>query len=143
MKVAYSYSWLLPAGTLAYVREIIDKLRNYAVELGGDAGDVVVLTGDEAGAVRPGSRVAVIFTATIPGASEGRYGLAVVTDSSWSWSGAIVVSDVRKVGELHAAAAALSMEVVEEYAGMVFTSKKNGEGVVEVEQRLASDWTDF
>jgi hypothetical protein len=51
-----------------------------------------------------------------------------------------MVSDVRKVSELHAAAADLGLEVCESYAGMVFESKKNGHGVVEVEQRSAFNW---
>jgi hypothetical protein len=143
VRIAYNYSWLLPNGTLAQVQEIIDKLRNYAVELGGDAGDVILLTGDEAEAVQPGVQVAVSFLATVPGASEGRYGLASTGNCSWSWSGSVLVSDVRPVGVLHAAAVALDLEVVESYAGMVFTSKKNGQGIVEVTQRSAFDWTDF
>jgi len=143
MKVAYSYNWLLPDGTLAQVREIIDKLRQHAVELGGDAGDVVVLTGDEAEAVQRKARHAVMFAATIPGATEGRYGLALAGNSSWSWNGVVVISSARTVSELHAAAADLGIEVAEEYGGMVFTSKKNAEGAVVTEQREAFDWTDF
>lgn len=143
MKVGYSYSWLLSAVDLAQAREIIGSLHHRAFELGGDAGDVVVLTGDEAEAVQPGAQVAVFFLATIPGASEGRYGLASAGNSCWSWNGAVVISAARTVSELHAAAADLGIEVVEEYGGMIFRSKKNGKGVVEVEQRSAFDWTDF
>jgi hypothetical protein len=143
MRVGYSYSWLLPAGDLAQVGEIIERLCQHAVELGGDAGDVVVLTGDEAEAVQPGAQAAVCFLATIPGASEGWYGLASAEHTSWSWSGAVVISSARTVSELHAAAADLGIEVVEEYAGMIFTSKKNGTGAVVTKQRQAFDWTDF
>jgi len=143
MNVAYSYSWLLPAGDLAQVRGIIDKLRIHAVELGGDVGDVAVLIGDEVLAVQPEARQAVLFVATIPGAAEAKYGLASTGNSSWSWSGAVVVSSAKTVSEFHAAAAELGLEVVEGYAGMVFTSRKNASGVVEVEQRSAIDWTDF
>ncbi len=143
MKLAFTYSWSLPAGNFAQVREIIDNLRQYAVELGGEVGDVNVLTGDDAQAVQPKARVAVVFMVTIPGATEGRYGLALAGNSSWSWNGAVVISSARTVSELHAAAADLGIEVVEKYAGMVFESKKNGHGVVEVEQRSAFDFTDF
>lgn len=143
MRVGYSYSWSLSAADFAEVREIIGRLRHHAIELGGDAGDVVVLTGEDASAVQPKARHTVMFTATIPGASEGRYGLASTGNSSWSWSGAVVISSARTVSELHAAAADLGLEVVEEYAGMVFTSKKNAAGAVVTEQRQAFDFTDF
>jgi len=102
-----------------------------------------VLTGDEAQAVQPKAHHAVMFTATIPGSTEGKYGLAAAGDFSWSWSGAVVISSARMVSEFHAAAADLGIEVVERYGGMVFTSGKNASGVVEVEQRQAFDWIDF
>lgn len=144
MKVAYSYNWSLPAGDLVQVREIIGRLRQQAVELGGEAGDVAVLTGDEAEAVQPAAQVAVFFLATIPGATEGRYGLALAGNSCWSWNGAVVISAAKTVSELHAAAADLGIEVVEEYGGMIFRSKRNRQGIVEVTQRSAFDWwSDF
>ena len=147
MRVGYSYSWFLPAGDHAQVREVIDKLRQHAVDLGGEAGDVHVLTGDEAQAVQRDAQAAVVFSATLPGATKGRYGLAATGYSSgpqsWSWSGTVVVSDVRIVSPLHAAAAELGLEVTEGYGGMMFESKRNALGVVEVEQRQAFDWTDF
>ena len=144
MKVGYSYSWLLPAGEVAHVREIIEQLRQHAIELGSEVvSDVIVMTGDDAQAVQREARQAVLFTATIPGATEGRYGLATAGDFSWAWSGTIVVSSVRTVSQLHAAAAAFGVEVAEVYGGMIFLSKKNAHGVVEVEQQQAFDWTDF
>jgi hypothetical protein len=84
-----------------------------------------------------------MFAATIPGATEGRYGLALAGNSFWSWSGAVVISSARTVSELHAAAADLGLEVVEEYGGMIFTSKKNAAGAVVTEQRQAFDLTGF
>jgi len=143
MKVGYSYSWLLPDGNLAQVRGIIEKMRLHAVELGGTVGDVVVLTSDEAQAVQPEARVAVVFMATIPGATEAKYGLASAGNSSWLWNGAVVISSAKTVSEFHAAAADLGLEVAEVYAGMSFTSKKNDDGIVEVVQQAAFDWTDF
>lgn len=143
MKFGFNYSWGLLAGDLAQVQGIIERLRQHAIELGGDAGEVTVLTGEEAEAALLGARFAVLFTATMPGTTEGTYGLAAAGNTSWSGSGAVVASDVRRVSELHAAAADLGLEVVEEYAGMIFTSKKNGAGVVVTEQRQAFDWTDF
>lgn len=143
MNVAYAYSWRLHAAESSHVEVVIDSLRRHAVELGGEAGEVVVLNGKDAEAVKPGSRAAVLFTATVPGATEGKYGLATAGNSSWSWNGAVMISDVRTVSQLHAAAADLGLEVVESYGGMVFTSRRNGQGVVEVVQRSAFDGTDF
>lgn len=143
MKFGFNYSWFLLAGDLAQVQGIIERLRQHAIELGGDAGEVAVLTGDEAEAAQPGSQFAVLFTATMPGTTQGKYGLAAAGNSSWSGSGAVVASDVQRVSELHAAAADLGLEVIEEYAGMIFTTKKNGHGVVEVVQRQAFDGIDF
>lgn len=147
MKVGYSYSWLLPAGDLAQVQEIIGTLRHRAIELGSEVGGVSVLTGDDAQAVQQDAQVAVVFTATLPGATEGRYGLGAAGNlsdpQSWSWNGAVEVSDVRTVSQLHAAAAELGLEVVEGYGGMVFMSRKNALGVVQVEQRRAFDVENF
>ena len=147
MRVGYSYSWFLPAGDHAQVREVIDKLRQHAVELGGEVGDVSVLAGDDAQAVQQDAQAAVVFTATLPGATEGRFGFSATGNSSgpqsWSWNGAVVVSDVRIASQLHAAAAELGLEVVEGYGGMIFTSRKNALGVVEVEQRWAFDVENF
>lgn len=147
MRVGYVYSWSLPDGDLSQVREVIDKLRQHAVELCGEAGDVHVLTGGEAQAVQRDAQAAVLFTATLPGATEGRYGLAATGNSSgpqsWSWSGAVVVSDVRIVSQLHAAAAQLGLEVAEEFGGMIFTSSRNALGVVGVVQQWAFDVDNF
>ena len=144
MKVAFSYSWRLPTGDPAHVREIIERLRQHAVELGSESvSDLCVLTGDDAQAVQPKARHAVMFAATIPGSIEGRYGLALAGNSSWSWSGGVIISSARTVSEFHAAAAELGIDVVEGYAGMVFTSRKNAVGAVVTEQRQAFDWTDF
>ena len=142
MNVAYSYSWLLPSGTIAQVRQIIEQLRQTAIDMGSEAVDpVIVLTGDEAQAMQPEPRQVVMFTATIPGATEGRYGLVAAEISSgpvsWTWSGTVIVSSVKTVGEFHQTAVSLGIEVIESYAGMVFISKKNAEGVVETEQRPA------
>ena len=143
MNVAFTYSWLLPAGNPAQVRAIIEQLRLHAIELGGEVGDVIVLIGDEAQAVQPEGRHAVLFTATIPGATNGKYGLASAGDFSWSWHGAVIISSARTVSQLHAAAAAHGIEVVEVYAGMIFTSRKNAAGEVVSDQRQAFDWRNF
>ena len=67
MKIAFTFSWLLRDGDIAQVRDIMTKLRQHAIDLGGEVGDLIVQTGDEAQAM---------FTATLPGAREGNYGLA-------------------------------------------------------------------
>lgn len=134
MKIAFTFSWLLRDGDFAKVQQIVAKLRQHAIDLGGEGGDLIVQTGDEAQAM---------FTATIPGASKGTFGLASAGDLSWSWRGAVVTSDVKKISDLNAVAADLDLEVAEVYAGMIFTSKKNADGVVECEQREAFDWSNF
>ena len=144
MNLAFTYSWLFPAADVAQVRAIIEQLRQHAIVLGSEAvSDVIVLTGDDAQAAQPEAQQTVMFTATVPGASEGKYGLASAGDFSWVWNGAVIISSARNVGQLHAAAADLGLEVAEVYAGMVFTSRKNAHGIVKVEQKQAFDWTDF
>ncbi len=135
MNVGYTFSWLLPSGDIAQVRDIIAKLRLHAIELGGEVGDMIEGNGDDA--------QAVLFTATIPGATESRYGLASAGDFSWAWKGSVIVSSMKQISELHGAAALLGIEVVEAFGGMVFTTTKNPDGVVESEQREAFDWTNF
>jgi hypothetical protein len=145
--VAYSFSWTLPAADFAQARTIIETLRQTAIELGSEASGMSVLTGDDAHAVHPEARQVIVFSATIPGASEGKYGLAAPEISSgpvsWSWRGSIIVSAMKSVGHFHGAAASLGIEVIESFAGMIFRSTKNSFGVVETEQREAFDWTDF
>ena len=50
---------------------------------------------------------------------------------------------MKTVSEFHATAAKFGVEVVEAYAGMIFTSKMNALGIVEVEQRPMFDWSEF
>lgn len=144
MNITYSYRWSLFGPAFGDARSVVERLRRVAINLGGVADEFTeTLTWETAHAVRPGCLWAAQFTATIPGASEGRFGLGSVDNHSWSWDGTLVVRDTRIVGEFHAAAANLGVEVVEVFAGMVFTSKKNAFGVVEFEQRPAFDADDF
>ena len=128
-----------PASILDHV---VPGMPAYSEELFGPVASVIRVS-DDAQAVQPKARHAVMFAATIPGSIEGRYGLALAGNSSWSWSGGVIISSARTVSEFHAAAAELGIEVVEGYAGMVFTSRKNAVGAVVTEQRQAFDWTDF
>jgi hypothetical protein len=84
-----------------------------------------------------------MFVATIPGSSEGRFGLAFSDDGSWTWHGAIITTNVKTISDLFTTAVELGLEVAEVFAGMVFTSRMNGEGVVETVQRQAFDPSTF
>ena len=149
LNVAYSYSWLLPHGDTAQVRDIIESLRHYPIDLGSEAvGPVIVLTGIEAHAVRSDTECVVMFTATIPNTKgEGgpqRYGLGFSPEKkSWSWSGTVRVSSFKEISGLMVHAASLGMFVGTTFAGMVMEYRRNGAGEIEVEQRPAIDWTDF
>ena len=143
MKVNYTYQWSLSDAEIDHVRSIIEQLRLHALEFAGDVSNMIVLAGAEAHAIQPEAKQLVMFTAMIVGTTSGRYGLASCDDSSWFWSGAVVASDMRTVSGFHKAAARRGIDVIEGYAGMVFTSKKNGRGVVETEQQAAFDWSNF
>lgn len=145
LNVAYSFSWLLPAGDKAQVREIIESLRQHAIELGSEAvGPVVILTGEAAQAIRSDAYQVIMFTAIIPNArGEGgpqRYGLAFSPEkNSWTWSGVVRVSSFNEISGLMVHAASLGVEVGTTFAGMVMEYRKNAQGEIEVEQRPAFD----
>ncbi len=134
MNVAYNFSWSFYDADFAQVHSTIESLRQYAIELGSEW-----VSGLE---VQPDARQ-VSFSATIPGSTEGKYGLASGENSSWSSNGTVVISSAKTVGEFHNRAAGLGIEVIESYGGMIFESKRNADGIVETDQRSAIDWTDF
>ena len=146
---AYSYSWLLPSGNTAQVRAIIESLRHFAIDLRSEAvGPVVVLTGNEAQAVRPNADCVIMFTASVPNAKSDSgpqsYGLGFSPEKkSWSWSGIVRVSSFREISELMHHGASLRIFVGMTFAGMIVEYKRNAEGEIEVQQRPAFDWTDF
>lgn len=145
LNVAYSYSWLLPSGDTAQVRSIIESLRQFAIDLGSEAvGPVVVVTGNEAEAMRSNAESFVMFTAIIPSATSEsgaeRYGLGFSPEEkSWTWSGVVRVSSFREISELMHHAASLGLEVGTTFAGMVMEYRMNAKGEIEVEQRSAFD----
>jgi len=145
LNVAYSFSWLLPAGDKAQVREIIESLRQHAIELGSEAvGPVVVLTGDDAQAIRSDAECVIMFTAIIPNTrGEGglqRYGLGFSPEKkSWTWNGVVRVSSFREISGLMVHAASLGIFVSTTFAGMMMEYRRNSEGEIEVEQRSAFD----
>ena len=149
LNVAYSYSWLLPSGDTALARAIIEALRQHAIDLGSEAvGPVIVLTGNDAQAVRSDADHVIMFTASIPNARSDsgpqRYGLGFsLAQNSWSWSGIMRVSSFKEISEVMHHAASLGIFVGTTFAGMVMEYKKNAAGEIEVEQRPAFDWTDF
>ena len=150
LNVAYSFSWFLPDADTAQVREIIESLRHYAIDLGSEAiGSVVVLIGKEAQAVRSDLDQVIVFSATIPNArsesGQQSFGLGYSPEKkSWSWSGTVRVSSFKEISGLMVHAASLGICFVgTTFAGMIVEYKRNAEGEIEVEQRPAFDWTDF
>ena len=143
MNVAYSFSWLLPSGNIAQVQDIIESLRQHAIDLGSDAvGPVVVLAGTEAQAVRSDADHVIMFTANIPNArSESgpqSYGLGFSPEKKTStWGGVVRVSSFREISELIVHAASLGVEVGTTFAGMEMIYRRNAQGEIEVEQRSA------
>lgn len=149
LNVAYSYSWHLPFADTAQVRAIIESLRQYAIDIGSESvSDVIVLSGSLALAVRSDADYIVLFTAIIPNARSDSgpqsYGLGFSPEKkSWSWSGVVRVSSFKEISGIMVHAALLGAEVGTTFAGMVMEYRRNAEGEVEVEQRLAFDWNDF
>ena len=132
--LAYSFSWFLNDADIAQVRDIIESLRQHAIDLGSKSVSEMEVQSDAH---------QVYFIATIPGSTEGKYGLASTETFSWSSNGTVVISSAKTVGEFHHRAASLGIQIIEIYAGMIFESKKNADGIVETEQRPAFDLTDF
>ena len=149
LNVAYSYSWLLPSGNISQVQDIIESLRQYAIDLGSDAvGPVVVLAGTEAQAVRSDADPAIMFTAIIPNArgerGPQRYGLGFSPEEkSWSWSGVVRVSSFKEISEIMHHAATHGVLVGATLAGGIMEYKRNAQGEIEVEQRSAFDPDSF
>ena len=149
LNVAYSFSWHLPSGDTAQVRSIIESLRQYAIDLGSESvSDVIVLSGNEAHAVRSGAECVIMFTASVPNARSDSgpqsYGLGFSPEKkSWSWSGIVRVSSFKEISGLMVHAASLGIFVGTTFAGMVMDYRRNAEGEIEVEQRPAFDLEAF
>jgi hypothetical protein len=145
LNVAYSYSWHLPFADTAQVRAIIESLRQHAIDLGSEAvGPVIVLTDNEAQAVRSDTECVVMFTATMPNTKgEGgpqRYGLGFSPEKkSWTWSAVVRVSSFKEISGMMVHAASLGVFVGTTFAGMVMEYRRNAAGEIEVEQRPAFD----
>lgn len=149
LNVAYSFSWLLPAGDKAQVRSIIESLRQHAIDVGSEAvGPVIVLTGNEAHAARPDADHVIMFTASIPNARSDSgpqsYGLGFSPEKkSWSWSGTVRVSSFKEISGMMVEAASLGVYVSTTFAGMVMEYRRNEAGEIEVERRPAFDLDEF
>ena len=146
MNVAYSFFWSLSSGTPAQVREIVEQLRERAIELGSsEVSDVVELTRHDAEAVRPQALHIVMFAATVPNAksepstSPQQYGLLLPKDSpdetSWPWSGIVRVSSFKEISQLMVAAAKLGIEVRTTFAGMTMSYRRNEDGEIVGDQK--------
>lgn len=149
LNVAYSYSWHLPSGDIAQVRSIIETLRQYSIDIGSEAvGPVVVLTGNDAHAVRSDADCVIMFTATIPNTkAEGgpqNFGLGFSPEEkAWTWSGVVRASSFREISAQMVHAASLGISVSTILAGMIMEYQKNAQGVIEVKQRPAFNPDDF
>ena len=145
LNVAYSFSWLLPADDFAQVRSIIESLRQYAIDIGSESvGPVVVLTGNEAQAIRSDADHVIMISASIPDArGEGgpqSYGLGFSPGKNgWSWKGIVRASSYKEVSAVMHYAASLGIFAGTTFAGMVMEYRSNTEGEIEVEQRPAFD----
>lgn len=145
LNVAYSFSWFLPDADTAQVREIIESLRHYAIDLGSEAiGSVVVLIGKEAQAVRSDFDQVIVFSATIPNArsesGQQSFGLGFSPETNgWSWSGVMRASSFREISALMVHAASLGVLVGTTFAGMIMEYRMNAAGEIEVEQRSTFD----
>lgn len=145
LNVAYSYSWVLPFGDTALVRDTIESLMRFAIDLGSEAvGPVVILTGDDAQTIRSDAGCVIIFSAIIPNtrgeSGTQSYGLGFSSEKkSWSWSGVVRVSSFKQISALMVHAATLGIFVGTTFAGMVMEYKRNAQGEIEVEQRPAFD----
>lgn len=149
LNVAYSFSWVLPTAEIAQVRAIIESLRRYAIDLGSEAvSDVIVLTGNEAQAVRSDVDHVIMFTAIVPNARSDSgpqsYGLGFSRkEKSWTWNWVVKASSFKEISGLMVEAASLGIFVGTTFAGMVMEYRRNAKGEIEGEQRPAFDWTDF
>lgn len=149
LNIAYSYSWLLPFGDSAQVRDIIESMRQFAIDLGSESvSDVIVLTGTDAQAVQSDADHVIMFTASIPNARSDSgpqsYGLGFSPEhNSWSWSGIVRVASFKEISGKMVHAASLGIFVGTTFAGMVMEYKKNAVGEIEVEQRPAFDLDAF
>jgi len=147
LNVAYSFSWVLPFGSIAKARNVVEQLRLHALEMGAESvSDVVEVIGDAAQAVLPEAHLVIYFTGNIPNvtmppAKVQPYGLALLGNSpeerSWSWSGMVRVASFKEIGGLMVAAAKLGIDVRTAFAGMCMGFKRNAEGEIEVEQHYA------
>ena len=145
LNVAYSYSWLLPSGDTAQVRDIIESLRQFAIDRGSESvSDVIVLTDTEAQAVRSDADHVIMFTASIPNARSDSgpqsYGLGFSPEKKgWSWGGVVRASSFREISALMVHAASLGVLVGTTFAGMIMEYRMNAAGEIEVEQRSTFD----
>ncbi len=149
LNVAYSYSWVLTSGNTALVRSIIESLRQYAIDLGSESvSDVIVVTGNDAQAVRSDADCVIMFTATIPNTkAEGgpqNFGLGFSPEEkAWTWSGTVRVSSFKEISGMMVEAASLGVYVSTTFAGMVMEYRRNEAGEIEVERRPAFDLDEF
>ncbi len=150
LNVAYSYSWVLTSGNTALVRSIIESLRQYAIDLGSESvSDVIVLTGNDAQAVRSDADHVVMFTASIPNTrgEDGpqSYGMGFSPEEkSWTWSGVVRVSSFKEISALMFRGSEVGFDDVRTcFCGMEILYRKNAAGEIEVEQRPAFDLDAF
>lgn len=155
--ISIVFSWRLPSGDSTLARRIMEQLRERAIQLGFEAvSELVVLAGEEAekdqrlprryvwtpdGSDRPLLPAEVVFfTATLPGGERATFGLGKYlgdAEGGCSWCGVARTYALRTFDAFCRAAAELGVEVVESFAGVVFTHKRDEAGQVQTEQREA------
>jgi hypothetical protein len=143
MQVAFSYAWSLSHCTPVEVRRTIEQLRSFAISIGSINVSEVNELCCEGGLDSHSSR-GLKFDATLPNTQTPQtFGLTLQEDNSFGWSGSLSVSSFREISILMHSAAELGIEVTQGFAGMIIALKRDGDGVVQVEQCLAFNLDDF
>jgi hypothetical protein len=154
-RIAVSYILSHPPASPEAIREIIEKLRQRAIELGlRQVGDLVALTTEQdIRASRYGSQpippdAVVYFSAALFDSDLAEFGLCSEPVEieiagttipygldEWTWSGSIRTRDVKTLSELFDfAAASLGLWASMTFAGMTISCFRGADGTVEYDQ---------
>jgi hypothetical protein len=153
-RIAVSYILSHPPASPEAIREIIEKLRQRAIELGlRQVGDLVVLTTEEdILASRYGSQpirpfAVVYFSAALFDSDLAEFGLCSEPVEieiggttipygveEWTWSGSIRTRDVKTLSELFDFAASVGLWASLTFAGMTISCHRDANGKVQYEQ---------
>lgn len=127
--VLFAYSWALSLSDLATVQRIMESIREFCIELGCEEVSDLLVNPDSVG-----------FTAVVPNAGRHEFGLTFSPkDSSWKSSNWLRCSSFKEISHIMFHAAKQGMDVRTAFAGMEMCYRRNGLGVIEVEQQPAFD----